>query len=89
MLPSDRKLNQQKKKDKIPTPQLIEKRSDVIKRYWNQYAQSWPLLFRSQMELSLCGKKANDEELFNVAIESLCQKCHYLIVDRGHEQFEG
>jgi len=89
MLPSDRALNQQKKKDKIPTPQLIEQRSDIIKRYWGQYAQSWPQLFRSQMELSLCGKRATDEQLFSAAIESLCQKCHYLIFDRGHEQFKG
>lgn len=88
MLPSDRQINQNKKKDKIPTPRLIEKRSDTIKHYWNQYAQTWSILFKSQMELSLTGKNSSDELLIDTAIESLCQKCHYLIVDRGHEKFE-
>jgi len=88
MLPSDRQINQHTKRDKIPTPKLIEKRSDVIKHYWDQYSQEWPHLFKSQMELSLSGQQSSKEQLTDNAIESLCRKCHYLIVDRGHEKFE-
>ena len=88
MLPADRILNQQKKKHKIPAPELIEKRADVIKLYWNQYMEKWPIQFKSQLEVSLTGPNILPEELIDAAIESLCQKSHYLIYDRGHEQFD-
>jgi len=83
MLPTDRKLNQQQKKAKIPTRKLIEKRSDIIMNYWNDYQQAMPLLFKSQIEVALTG---NSKSL-DIAIESLCKKSDYLIFDRGHEAF--
>jgi len=83
MLPTDRKINQQYKKAKIPTRKLIEKRSDIIMNYWNNYQQAMPLLFKSQIEVALTGKNKN----LDTAIESLCKKSDYLIYDRGHEAF--
>ena len=83
MLPTDRILNQQQKKAKIPTRKLIEKRSDIIINYWNNYKQAMPLLFKSQIEVALIG---NNNSL-DMAIESLCEKSDYLIFDRGHEAF--
>ena len=88
MLPTNRKLNQQQKKTKIPTPSLIERRAEVIKHYWNQYITRWPALFKAQVELSLTGSNIPTERLADEAIESLCKKSHYLIYDRGHEQFD-
>ena len=87
MLPTDRKLNQQQKKTKIPAPKLIEKRAEVIKHYWDQYITKWPTLFKAQVELSLAGPQVSPERLADAAIESLCKKSHYLIYDRGHEKF--
>ena len=87
MLPTDRVLNQQKKKDKIPTRKLIEKCSDIIVNYWKDYRQAMPLLFKSQMEVSLVGANVLEHKLFDAAIESLCKKSDYLIFDRGHEAF--
>jgi hypothetical protein len=89
MLPTDRALNQKKKRAKIPSPKLIEKRADIIKSYWNHYEKYYPLLFQSQIQTSLTGKQSvSADESFNLAIESLCQKSHYLIYDRGHMKFE-
>ena len=87
MLPSDRALNQHKKRDKIPSRQLIEKRADKIIQYWSHYQKAMPLLFKSQMEVSLIGSGIAHDKVFDTAIESLCQKSDYLIFDRGHEVF--
>ncbi len=88
MLPTNRGVNQQQKKTKIPTPDLIERRAEIIKHYWNQYITKWPALFKAQIELSLTGSNIPTERLADAAIESLCKKSHYLIYDRGHEPFD-
>jgi len=87
MLPTDRILNQQKKKAKIPTRRLIEKRADIIMNYWNDYQKAMPLLFKSQIEVALIGKEIAEDKALDIAIESLCTKSDYLIHDRGHEAF--
>lgn len=87
MLPTDRVLNQQKKKAKIPTRKLIEKRADVIMNYWSDYQQAMPLLFKSQVEVALIGRNVTEDKILDTAIESLCNKSDYLIHDRGHEAF--
>ncbi|QSZ42833.1 hypothetical protein GJV85_12175 [Sulfurimonas aquatica] len=87
MLPTDRILNQQKKKAKIPTRKLIEKRADIIMNYWNDYQRAMPLLFKSQIEVALIGREIAEDKVLNTAIESLCNKSDYLIHDRGHEAF--
>jgi len=83
MLPTDRRINQQHKKAKIPTRKLIENRSDIIISYWINYQQAMPLLFKSQIEVALGG---NNQSL-DTALKSLCKKSDYLIHDRGHEAF--
>ena len=87
MLPTDRSLNQHRKKAKIPTRKLIEKRADSIMHYWNEYKQVMPLLFKSQIEIALIGSDIAEGKIFDTAIESLCNKSDYLIYDRGHEAF--
>jgi len=87
MLPTDRALNQNQKKAKIPTPELIEKRADTIKLYWEQYLQEWPIQFKNQIEVALTGPNLDKDQLTDFAIEALCEKSHYLIYDRGHQAF--
>jgi len=87
MLPTDRVLNQNRKKAKIPTRKLIENRADTIIGYWNNYQQAMPLLFKSQIEVALVGKNIAEDKILDTAIESLCKKSDYLIYDRGHEAF--
>lgn len=88
MLPTDRVLNQQKKKDKIPTRELIEKRAYSIINYWRHYQLAMPLLFKSQIEVALVGTDVPQDRLLDTAIESLCKKSDYLIFDRGHVAFD-
>ena len=87
MLPTDRILNQQKKKAKIPTRKLIEKRANIIMNYWSDYQQAMPLLFKSQVEVALVGRNVTEDKILDTAVESLCNKSDYLIYDRGHEAF--
>lgn len=89
MLPTNRQLNQQKKKHKIPTPQLVEARAESITSYWEQYMLTWPIQFKRELELALTGPDLSQEKLYDAGIEALCKKCHYLIYDRGHEAFSG
>lgn len=88
MLPTDRVINQKNKRDKIPTRKLIEKRADVILQYWSTYQDTMPLLFKSQLEVSLLGRDIKEENILDIAIESLCKKSDYLILDRGYEGFK-
>ena len=87
MLPTDRVLNQHKKRDKIPSRKLIEKRADIIINYWNEYQRAMPILFKSQIEVALIGKNVTEDKILDTAIESLCKKSDYLIFDRGHDAF--
>ena len=88
MLPTDRHLNQQQKKDKIPTRRLIEKSANRIMEYWSYYETAMPLLFSSQIEVALIGENFKENNCYERAIESLCKKSDYLIYDRGHSKFE-
>ncbi|MEN4053629.1 HNH endonuclease domain-containing protein [Sulfurimonas sp. NWX79] len=88
MLPTDRRLNQQQKKHKIPTRKLIEKRANIIINYWHDYQKAMPILFNSQLSVALLGQDSKKENNLELAIESLCKKSDYLIYDRGHEKFE-
>jgi len=88
MLPTDRYLNQQQKKDKIPTRQLIKKSANRIMEYWSYYETAMPLLFNSQIEVALIGENFKENNCYELAIESLCKKSDYLIYDRGHSKFE-
>jgi len=87
MLPTNRDINQKKKKNKIPTRKLIEKRANIIMNYWSDYQNAMPQLFKSQIEISLVGTNVHEDKLFDAAIESLCKKSDYLIFDRGHAPF--
>lgn len=87
LLPAERNLNQKKKKDKIPTRELITKRADIIVNYWQKYEKAMPQLFSSQLTLSLTGKNESIID-YEYSIESLCKKSDYLIFDRGHVMFD-
>ncbi|MCO4780820.1 MAG: HNH endonuclease [Candidatus Cloacimonetes bacterium] len=87
LLPSDRTINQQTKKDYIPSRLQIMKSSESIMSYWSLYSARYPNLFMSQLKSSLLGNYSNDANVFDKAIESLCKKSDYLINDRGHQPF--
>ncbi len=59
LLPSHPKINGQKS-DCLPSPELIRKRFDVIKSYWELYGEAFPDLFESQIQrgLGISGSEA-------------------------------
>jgi hypothetical protein len=80
-MPSSKKINN-KKRDKIPTPDLIENRQDLIIKYWKLYKEKFNY-FTKQREISL-GEFTTEEGYIN----SLKQKCDFLINKLGFDYFE-
>lgn len=87
LLPADKKINNQKR-DKIPSPKLIEKRADVIIDYWKRYEQRWNHRFNNELDVSLLNSDQSARS-HDSAIASLTQKAGYLIYDRGFNLFDG
>jgi len=86
LLPSSPKINN-KKRDKIPPPQLIKKRAEAILYYWQIYEKQIPEVFWYQIKTSLVGNSKISISL-NDCIDALCMKADYLIRDRGFDIFD-
>lgn len=86
LLPAYKKVNNQKR-DKIPSPALIEKRADIIIDYWKRYEQKWSTRFNNELDVSLLNSD-HAERSYDLAIASLIQKAGYLIHDRGFQAYE-
>lgn len=82
LLPSQRTTNNQKR-DKIPSPYLIEKRKDLILYYWDLISKNQPQRFQKEMQVALLG---NNPFLSwqQIAINQLQNSCNYLISNRGY-----
>ena len=85
LLPSDSKTNSQKR-NKIPSPNLIEKRKDVIINYWEIIKSNQNDRFETEMKISLLGEKPI-YDWKKLGIEQLKNTCHYLINSRGFEEW--
>jgi len=85
LLPSRSSINQ-KKRDQIPSPQLIHQQQDSILYYWKLLGEYQPERFRREVQLSLLG---NDHvENWEIrAIERLQHNCNYLINKRGYREW--
>jgi len=81
LLPTDPKINNIKK-DKIPSPSLIQNSQERIERYWNLYKKEFKN-FKIQREISL-GKFEKEEEY----LTQLISKSSFLIKTLGYEPFE-
>lgn len=86
LLPADKKVNNQKR-DKIPSPKLIEKRADVIIEYWSLYELQWNTRFKNELNISLLNEIGSSPS-YDFALESLMKKAEYLIYDRGYQAYE-
>ncbi len=85
LLPCDQKVNN-KKSDKIPSPELIVRQQDIIMFYWEIYEEKAKELFMYQVKSSLLSNESvfsNKKEL----IEALSKKAEYLISERGYSMF--
>jgi len=82
LLPSLNTVNSNKS-DRIPSPSLIEKRSDAISGYWDILNEKFPLRFEKEIRVSLCKKSGSGWQ--DDAITVLAQTCEYLTDVRGFE----
>jgi len=81
LLPTNPKINNTKR-DKIPSPSLIENSQERILRYWSFYKKEFKE-FKAQRDISL-GKFETEEEY----IKQLKNKTTFLIDTLGYEPFE-
>ncbi len=87
LLPAHSKINGMKS-DKIPSPDLIEKRKHRILEYWNELQLHFKSSFENEFNLSLFGKSPemiSDEKRVN----ALKEKANYFIEVNGSEAWEG
>ena len=81
LLPSEPKTNNQKR-DKIPSPDLIERRKDLILQYWKIINESQSNRFKKEIQVSLLWNNTFDAWQ-QKGINQLQRSCTYLISNRG------
>jgi len=86
LLPSQSTTNNQKR-DKIPSADLIEKRKDLIIKYWELLHVNRPQRFQKEIQVALLGKNPFTN-WHKAAINQLQNSCNYLISNRGYEAWK-
>ncbi len=86
LLPSNPKTNNSKR-DKIPSPDLIENQKDIILRYWGIVDLRLNSRFQKEIRVSLLGDDQSGDWK-EAAINQLKSTCTFLIEKRGFEKWE-
>lgn len=86
LLPSEPRINNQKR-DKIPSPDLIEKRKDLILKYWELLSVKQSQRFRKEIQVALLGINSFTGWR-ETGIKQLQSCCKYLISNRGYEEWK-
>lgn len=86
LLPSNPKTNNQKG-DKIPSPELIERRKDLILHYWELINESQTQRFKKEIQVALLGNNSF-AAWPQIGIKQLQSSCAYLISNRGYEEWK-
>jgi hypothetical protein len=83
LLPSHPAVNN-RKRDRIPSVELIENRKDQILYYWKKSDEYNPERFRRELRFSLLGQDPG-EDWGTDALRQLQHNCQHLITERGYE----
>lgn len=83
LLPAHSTVNG-KKRDRIPTPELIERQKDLILNYWQIIQKNQNDRFQREMQVALLGKRDFDNWQ-HAGLAQLQKSCNYLIESRGFE----
>ena len=87
LLPSSSNINRKSKRDKIPSPKIIEDRKDLILNYWEIiFESSQSERFQKEIQVALLGNKPFASWKEN-GITQLKESCNYLIENRGFEEW--
>jgi|APSaa5957512622_1039677.scaffolds.fasta_scaffold16876_1 hypothetical protein len=76
-----------RKKDRIPSPELLQKRKKQIINHWQIAKSLYPNQFQSELQLSLMG--FNDEFNYETVFEALISAVDNLIIVRKHRKWNG
>ena len=87
LLPSTASLNRFSKRDKIPSPTLVEKQKDIILDYWDLIHKEQSDRFQKEIQITLLGNKPFASWKEN-GITQLKESCNYLIENRGFEEWK-
>jgi HNH endonuclease len=85
LLPSQAKVNNNKR-DKIPSPDLIEKQRDLILNYWDLINTKLAHRFQKEVQVALLGNNPFTN-WHSIAVKQLQSSCDYLITSRGYEEW--
>lgn len=85
LLPSYAKINN-KKRDKIPSVNLLEKRKEYVFYYWELINKEQPQRFQKELKVSLLGNNAFSNWKKSAFIH-LKDSCKYLIDKRGYTEW--
>jgi len=83
LLPTKKVVNN-KKRDKIPTPDTIEKHKKEVFYYWEMLDRVEPAKFQKEIKISLVGNNSKSTWQ-EAAMDQLQRSCEYLISERGFE----
>lgn len=87
LMPSHGAVNV-RKRDKIPSPELLDARRDVIIGHWHFMRNKEPLLFEREITMDLIRREQlNPNDWAAQAFSSLRSNCSYLIEVRGFDAF--
>lgn len=86
LLPSDSRINNQKR-DKIPSPEIVERQKNLILDYWGIIYESQSQRFQKEIQVALLGNHSF-ASWKNIGISQLQNSCNYLIENRGFEEWK-
>ena len=86
LLPANPKVNNSKR-DKIPTPRIIENQKPMIFYYWDLIYESFPSRFQKEIKTSLVGNSFGNQWKES-AISQMKVSCNFLIEKRGFSPWE-
>jgi hypothetical protein len=86
LMPSTPKINSEKR-DKIPTPEIIERQKELILNYWEIIFENQSKRFQKEVQVSLLGNNSFDTWK-KMGILQLQNSCNYLIENRGFEEWK-
>jgi hypothetical protein len=86
LLPSESSTNN-KKRDKIPTPEMIERQKNHILEYWEIIYENQSKRFQKEIQVALLGNDSFDTWKKNGIIQ-LQNSCNYLIEKRGFQEWK-
>lgn len=86
LIPAKSQVNL-RKRDRIPSPEVIERNRENILFYWEYLRGRYRAQFDRQIAVSLLGKDQDQNGWQNLALNQLKAKCEYLIGVRGFEEW--